>query len=327
MKMRLELNIGRWVGLTSLLFLISCSGLVNEGIEVNYSNSDAQIQVEPLGSEMAAAGETVSYAITVTSKFDIKSCIVKAAVEGRNGSGFNVSTAGFDDPFADHIFGTIREGIQSFKVRYDYIVPDDISKSRISFTIVDESGIASQEKTVEVIPAINTYDNLEVFARDRNFHDALATIDGQVYPDIKTNYSQLTEANVAVQEKIDIIFYYDKDARRTTLASPASDRINLSLNIENNTLFKFLDRTGSIKLEEITSSSLFTLTSEASILDGGSSHLNNVKVGDAIGFVTDLNAVHSLKSGILLVKGLHPGNVDRYEGVSYVLECELAVQQ
>lgn len=315
------------VGLTTLLFLVSCSSLVDEGIEVDYSDSDAQVEVEALGFEMAAAGETVSYAITVSSQFDIKSCIVKAAVEGRNGSGFNVSTTGFDDPFADHIFGTIREGIRSFKVRYDYIVPDDISKSRISFTIVDESGIASQEKTVAVIPAINTYENLELFARDRNFYDALATIDGQVYPDIKTNYSQLTEANVAVQEKIDIIFYYDKAARRTTLASPASNRVDLSLNIRNNTLFKFLDRSGNLTLEEINSSSLHTLTSDASILDEGSSQLDNIKVGDAIGFVTDLNAVHSLKSGILLVKGLHPGNVDRYEGVSYVLECELAVQQ
>lgn len=325
--MKLEWNRGRLVVLILLLSTAACSDLVQEGIEVTYPDSNAVIQVEPLAFEMAAAGETVSYAITVSSQTDIKSCIVSAAVEGKNGSGFNVSTSDFDDPFADHIFGTIREGIQSFKVRYDYIVPEDINKSRITFTIIDQTGKASLEKTVEVVPSISTYEDLALYARDRTFNDALATIDGKVYPDIKTNYSQLTEANVAVQEKIDIIFYYNKEAGRTTIAAPASNQVNLELNIENNTLFKFLDRTGDLELKELTSASLHTLTTEASILSEGATHLHNIKVGDAIGFVTDLNAIHSLKSGIIKVRGLHPANADQYEGVAYVMECEMAVQQ
>ncbi len=326
-EMKIDSKIARLIGLAFLFSINACTELVEEGIEVSYADSNAVVAVEALGGENAAAGETVSFAITVSSDFDIKSCIVKAAVEGRNGSGFNVSDTAFDDPFADHIFGTIREGIQSFKVRYDYIIPDAINKSRISFTIIDESGRASQEKTVEVVPAIAKYEDLELYAKDGTFHDALATIDGNVYSDIKTNYSKLSEANVAVQEKIDIIFYYDKEARRSTLAAPASGRVDLELNIENNTLFRVLNPTEAVTLDNITPSSLAKLVSDASILSDGSSQLTNIKVGDVIGFVTDLNAVHSLKSGILIVKGLHPANVARYAGVSYVLECEVAVQK
>lgn len=78
---------------------------------------------------------------------------------------------------------------------------------------------------------------------------------------------------------------------------------------------------------QISAAMLHTLTNEASILSDGSEQVDNFKVGDVIGFTTDLNAIHSLKSGLIFVTGLHPASVGRYKGVSYVLEFELLVQK
>jgi len=312
--------------LFTLLFS-SCVKLVEEGIEVNYEDSDATVKVEPIDFESAAVGETISYSIEVNSNFDIKSCIVQAAREGRNGSGFNVSDNNFDDPFADHIFGTVREGIRSFKVRYDYIIPDEINKSRISFSIIDGSGKASTERTVEVVPGIDKHEEIELYAKDRTFNDALATISGEVFGDVKTNYSIFNEGNVAVQEKIDIMFFYDEGSRRAIIAAPSSGQIDLELSVENKTLFKRISNAGNLTVDQISPSMLFQMTADASILEEGSQQISNIKVGDVIGFTTDLNAIHSLKSGLLIITGLHPANVGRYDGVSYVLECEMVVQK
>jgi hypothetical protein len=317
---------------TVFLFLFAmistaCVDLVEEGIEVQYGLSDAELSVVSIAGESAAADETVSFKITVNSEVDIKSCIIESTNPGQNGSGFNVSTSEFDDPFIDHIFGTIQKNTRSFTVRYDYLIPEGINKSRLTFTIVDESGKVSTERTVEVVPGIVSYPSQELYAADRDFHDAFASAEGVVYPDIKTNYSTLSAENVAVQEKIDLIFYYDQNARRTTLAAPASGRLGLELSIENATLFKKLPELNELNLQDVTPASLIELTAEASLLSEGSLQVDNFVVGDVIGFITDLNATYALKTGLLKVTGLHPASVDRYPGLSYVLECDIIVQQ
>ena len=314
-----------------LLFLlttiIACSDFVDEGIEITYPLSDSNLSVESITGENGAAEEMVSYRITASANTNIKSLIVQSSNEGKNGSGFNVNSTEFDDPFIDHIFGTIQKDVQSFTVRYDYIIPADISRTRLTFTIIDDNGKVSVEKTISVVPNIKTYTNRELFAKDNDFYDAFSSIDGVVYQDIKTNYSPFTEGNVAVQEKIDLAFYFDRDQNNAILAAPVSSRIFLELAINNSTRFKKLPESVEIDIADITPSTLIQLTEEEELLKTGATHVDNLKVGDVIGFVTDLNAVNSLKTGLLKVTGLHPGSVSRYDGVAFVLECDIVVQE
>ncbi|MDW3648528.1 MAG: hypothetical protein R8P61_15790 [Bacteroidia bacterium] len=314
----------------SLFFLVglsACVDLVDEGLEVNYPLSDASLTVQAITAEKGAVDETISYQISVSSSEDIKSCIVQSSNPGQNGSGFNVSDPAFDDPFIDHIFGTVQKNTQSFTARFDYIIPKDINKSRLSFSVIDEAGKVSIEKTIEVVPSIARYSNQKLYAKDKNFQDAFASIEGEVYEDIKSNYSSVSEANREVQEKIDILFYYDANARRSTIAAPASERLGLSLSVENKTLFKKLSGLNISDISELSPAYISQLRENASLLQEGSMQIDNLKVGDVVGFITDLNARHSLKTGLLIVTGLHPSTVPQYDGVSYVLECDIVVQE
>ena len=312
----------------SLLLALSnaaCIDLVDEGIDLTYAPGDAILSVEPITAEKGAIDEVISYRISVSSDVNIKSCIIQSTQPGQNGSGFDVAVPGFDDPFVDHIFGTVQKNVKSFTVKYDYIIPKEISKSRLTFSIIDESGKVSEERVVEVIPGITRYPGQKLYARDRDFHDAFATVNGTVYPDIKTNYSSVTESSVAVQEKIDIIFYYDTQSKSSVLAAPASGWIGLSLNVENVTRFKKVSNT--IDFDQLTPGELVDIVEDAAIFSEGSTELNNFRVGDIIGFVTDLNAVFPLKAGLIKVSGLHPSSVPHYSGTSYVLECDIIVQK
>ena len=310
-----------------LTAITACTDFVEEGIEIEYPLSNATLSVEPIAGENGAAEETVSYRITANANANIKSLIVQSSNEGKNGSGFNVNSTEFDDPFIDHIFGTIQKNTQSFTVRYDYIIPTDISKTRLTFTIIDETGKVSVEKTISVVPDVKTYTNRELFAKDNDFYDAFASIDGVVYPNIKDNYSRFTAENVAVQEKIDFAFYYDRVGKNAVLAAPFSNRIFLELAINNSTRLKKLPEVSDINIADISPSKLIELTENEELLKTGALQVGNLKVGDIIAFVTDLNAVYSLKTGLLKVTGLHPGSVPRYDGVAYVLECDIVVQK
>jgi len=310
-----------------LTAVIACTDFVEEGIEIAYPLSNTTLTVEPIAGENGAAEETVSYKITANANANIKSLIVQSSNEGKNGSGFNVNSTEFDDPFIDHIFGTIQKNTQSFTVRYDYIIPSDISRTRLTFTVIDESGKVSVEKTISVVPAVKKYTNRELFAKDNDFYDAFASVDGVVYQNIKDNYSRFTEENVAVQEKIDFAFYYDRDNKNAVLAAPFSNRIFLELAINNSTRFRKLPASLDIDIAEITPSTLIALTENEELLKTGTLQVDNLKVGDVIAYVTDLNAVYSLKTGLLKVTGLHPSSVPQYDGVSFVLECDIVVQE
>ena len=311
-----------------LLTVISaCTDFVEEGIEIDYPPSNATLTVEPIAGENGAADETVSYKITASATSNIKSLIVQSSNEGKNGSGFNVNSSEFDDPFIDHIFGTIQKNTQAFTVRYDYIIPTEISKTRLTFTIIDETGKVSVEKTISVVPNVKKYTNRALFAKDNDFYDAFASIDGEVYPNIKDNYSRFTEENVAVQEKIDFAFYYDREDKNAVLAAPFSNRIFLELAINNSTRFRKLPAATDLDIAEITPSKLIELTENEELLKTGALQVDKLKVGDVIAYVTDLNSVYSLKTGLLKVTGLHPGSVPRYEGVAFVLECDVVVQE
>ena len=307
--------------------MVSCVDLVEEGIDIDYPLSNATLTVEPIAGENGATNEMVSYKITANSTANIKSCIIQATNEGKNGTGFNVNSSEFDDPFIDHIFGTVQKNTQSFTVRYDYIIPEGINKSRLTFTLIDEMGKVSTEKTVEVVPAVNQYLGKSIYAKDRIFYDAFAAVDGTVYPNIKDNYSTFSAENVAVQKKLDFLFYYDRDAKKSVLAAPVSTAANLILNINNKTSLKKLTGLADLDISAVSASQLVNLTAEANLLKEGATQINDLKVGDVIGFITDLNADFALKTGLLKVTGLHPSSIARYEGISFVLECDVVVQQ
>lgn len=327
MKNRLKNKITKLILVTMpFLVLISCEDLVEEGYRIDYPQSDASFKVEALDFESGAPGNTVSYKLSVSSNQNIRSCVVQATHEGANGSGFDVGTEGYDDPFADHNYGTVSKGVTSFVVKYDYIIPEDINKSKITFSVIDEMGEVSQVVNVKVVPSIKSYSDRSLYARNNLFFDAFASIDGLVYPDIKNNYSTLSTENLDVQEKIDIIFFYDKNSQQPVISSPADDAVNLELQVENATKFKILNEIGAEEFNAITPASLVYLTREDSISYEGTSKVSGFRVGDIIGFSTDVNAVQSLKSGLIRVNGLHPINVEHYEGTAYVMECDIITQ-
>ena len=311
-----------------LLFVVlaSCDDLVEDGYRIDYPESDAVFTVEAMDYESGAAGNTVSYKLSVSSNQYIKSCVVQATNDGASGSGYDVGSDGFDDPFADHNYGTIKKEINSFVVKYDYIIPTDVNESKITFSVIDEKGKVSQEVSVNVVPEIKTYNSRELFARNDIFFDAFATIDGLVYPDIKNNYSQSSGEDIDVQEKIDIIYYYDISANASVISSVDDNKVGLELQVENATRFKRMTDITEEDFYAITPASLVELTQDDSIAYYGSSQVRNIVVGDIVGFTTDLIATHSLKTGLLKVKGLHPTNVEHYEGTAYVMECDIVTQ-
>ena len=307
--------------------LVACFDFVEDGIDIEYADSAATLSVVPIGSTKGAMNETVSLSISVNSAFDVKSCIISTTNEGRNGSGFNVSDANFDDPFSDHNYGTIRPDIKSFKVRYDYIIPDEINKSRITVTIIDESGRVRTDQTINVVPAITQKSGLKLYAKNTTFHDTLAASEGIVYEDIKSNYSSFTQENVTVQEKIDIVFYYNPSNKKASIVSTASGRLDYELSIENKMGFKKIQLPSALSFDDLNASDLDDIVETEELSTTGKLQLDGIAVGDMIGFIADVNAANSLKAGILKIEGLHPATVARYDGLSYVMKCSIIVQK
>jgi hypothetical protein len=306
--------------------IVSCDDLVEDGYRIDYPPSDAAFNIEPIGYEMGAVGDIVSYKITASSANAIKSLVIESNQPGANGSGYDVGSVGYDDPFADHIFGTIKKNVTEFTVKYDYIIPKDINKSKLTFSLVDKQGKVSEEVNIAVVPSIKRYPKKNIVAKDNLFYDAFATIDGIVYPDIKTNYSTSSEENVRVQNKIDIVFYHDINNSRSVICSPAYGPVSLNLSVQNQTKFKKMNNISSEDFLNITAASLYEKTKMDSIAYNGSPNVNGIRVGDIVAFTTDINAIHSLKTGLIKVNGLHPTNVSWYEGTSYVLECDIVTQ-
>ena len=310
----------------SCVLLLSCEDLVEDGYRIDYPDSDASFLAEAMGYSAGAVGDKVSFKLEVESNHFIKSCVVSTTVEGSSGSGYEVGEDGFDDPFADHNYGTVRKEIKSFTVKYDFIIPEGINQAKITFTVIDEMGKVSAEVSVGVVAPIKRYSGRELFAKNNLFNDAFASIDGFVYPDIKTNYSTVNTDNVAVQEKIDIIYYYDQSNKVSVISSIDDGGLGYDLSIENATRFLMMDDVTEEEFNSLTPASLVALTRDDSISYKGSSKVRGISVGDIVGFSTDINALHSLKTGLIKVNGLHPTNVDHYEGTAYVLECDIVSQ-
>ena len=182
----------------------------------------------------------------------------------------------------------------------------------------------SSQVDLNVVAAIKKHRSIRLYAKNNLNNDAFATIDGLVYPDIKTNFSTTSGENLSVQEKIDIVFYVNNNI--SVIASPAHSGLNLDLDVENATKFKKLTTVNDEEFENITAASLVELTKADSIGYYGNSSVSDLRVGDIIGFTTDLNAVHSFKTGLIKVKELHPAIIGRYQGTAYVIGFDLVTQ-
>ncbi len=331
----------RYNGGAVLLFAImlivslnSCESFVEDGYRVDYDISNMELKVEVFSSELAelgdtltylATGDTIVYVIQANSLYDIKSCVVQSTNDGAAGSGFDVSDSDFDDPFADHSYGTMKKNVRSFRVKYNYIMPKNISNSRITFSAIDAEGKATLQRTAVLVPSIKKYSGISLYAKDNLNNDAFSTSDGVVYEDIKTNYSIFSGVSIDVQEKIDMIFFYNTQSQKAVIASPASSSVALELDIENNNLFKKLN-ISTDAFNSLTASSLFEITQNDSIFYTGSPAISGIKVGDIIGFITDLNGIEPLKTGIIKINALHPTSISRYKGTSYVMEFDIVTQ-
>lgn len=315
-------NIFAFIGLLLLSFTtFSCDELVEDGYRTTYADSDAILTVEPLGYEMGAVGEIVSYKITASSANEILSLIVESNQEFPSGAGYDVDTEGYEDPFADHVFGTMKQDITGFIVKYDYVIPEETSSSNLTFSLIDEQGKVSSAVSLTAVSSIKSYSDRSLYSKDGSNFDAFATINGVVYEDIKTNYMTESEDNMALQEKLDIIFYVN--GSNSVICSPANR--SLGLEVENETKFKILSTLTDEDFANATSASLVALTEADSIAYNGTSYVR-VNAGDIIGFTTDFNAAQPLKTGLIKVNALHPTNIDRYEGTAYVMECDIVTQ-
>lgn len=307
------------------LAVLSCDDLVEDGYRIDYAPSDATLSIVPIGYEMGSEGDIVSYSITANSANSIKSLVVESKAPGASGSGYDVGTVGFDDPFADHGYGTMQKNVTSFTVKYDYVVPKEVNKSTVVFSLIDEQGKVSSEVNIAVVPSITQHDNISLISKDELYFDAGSSIDGFVYQDIKTNYSSRTQENIDVQEKIDLVFYVN-DNGSSIICSPAHSGLNIELDIENATKFKRMSSITNEDFDSITPASLVALTETDSIGYYGRSSVSDVKVDDIIGFTTDQDAIHSFKTGLVRVNALHPTTVSRYEGKVYIMECDIVTQ-
>jgi len=307
------------------LVIVSCDELVEDGYRADYATADAALSIVPIGYEMGSEGDIVSYSITANSAYSIKSLVVESNASGASGSGYDVGTDGFDDPFADHSYGTMQNNVNGFTVKYDYVIPQDVNKSTVVFSLIDEQGKVSSEVNISVVPSIMQHDNVSIVSKDELYFDACASIDGLVYQDIKSNYSTKTQENIDVQEKIDLVFYVN-DNGSSVICSPAYAGLSVDLDIENATLFKKLPTITTEDFVNLTPASLVALTEADSIGYYGRSAVSGINVNDIIGFTTDLNAVHSFKTGLIKVNALHPTTVTRYEGTAYIMECDIVTQ-
>lgn len=305
-------------------WLSSCQDWVDDGLETNYGESLASLEVNTITLPYGAPGDTIIISVSAESDVNIKSLVVKTKTEGAGGSGFDVSTGAYDDPFADHIWGTLKKDVKSFNVKYNYIIPGGINKSNIIFSIVDEIGIVSDTVRLSVVPSIARYAGIELVAKDHIFFDAFATLDGQVYENIKTNYSSFNATSLSAQENIDIVFYFKNNV--SGIGAPSDDNLGIELEVENSTLFKKLENFDANKFNNISPALLVDQLQNDSIAYKGFARIANIKVGDYIGFSTDILALHSRKQGIIKIKELHPTQVDRFNGISYLLECDIVTQ-
>ncbi len=300
---------------------IACNN-VEDGIEINYGESTAELNVELITADRGAKNETISYTVSVSADSPIKSVFVSPTVAGTEESGFKVAS-GTVDPFVNHDFGTIQPGTYNMDLVYHYTVSQDTVDARLVFTMVDETGVKRDTQKVVTVPAIQSYYDISLYAKSQSECDGFSSVDGMVYHNL-ADYQELNAVNQAVQEALDIVFVVQDGT--AVLTAPYDGAFSSSMNIKNKTVFKKISGLSADEFEALNNASLSSLVEEQSVKKGSTS-LSGVSVGDIIGFRTDFGSANAYMFGIMRINELHPTNSEYYDDMSYVMVLDVKVQQ
>ncbi|MBN1413532.1 MAG: hypothetical protein JW973_00415 [Bacteroidales bacterium] len=307
-------------GIIFLIAAYSCEN-VEDGYRVDYKESSAIFNVSLQTYDRGAIGDTIRFHIEASSNYDIKSLIVNSTVSGSERSGFEIDPYSID-PLIDHAFGTIQEGTREFSIYYNYIITQDTVDLFIMLTLIDEEGMKSDTQKVYTVPSIVKYNEVTMYTQTADKADGFSTLDATVFHYLP-NYSEISEANVKVQESVDIIFVVSNDV--ATILAPYNGTFESNFAVKNKTRFQLLQAVSSEEFNNLNNATVSQITENYNV-DGGSTSLTNIKVGDIIGFKTDFASSNPYHYGILRISAIHPANSDYYEGVCYVFEMDVVTQ-
>lgn len=307
--------------LVTILGMHSCEN-VEDGYRVDYPETPADFSVTLTTPDRADVGEIIGFSILASSSYDIKSLVVNSDVSGAEGTGYVIDSTQVD-PLIDHAYGTIQPGIREININYNFKIENDSIDPVITFILVDEYGSKTIQHSLYAIPPVVSYDSLVLFAQSNALADGFSTTDGAVYHNL-TNYKDVSVANQAIQESLDIVFLIQNDT--AMLVAPYNGNFSSSMAIRNKTLFKVLTGVSSEEFDNLTSASLSKFTEDEKVKNGTTS-LWDVKVGDIIGFRTDFASTNPYHFGMLRINAIHPTNCDYYEGTSYLIEFDVVTQK
>jgi hypothetical protein len=308
-------------GFLLLIAAYSCEN-VEDGYEVNYKESSASFNVTLEKYDRGAVGDTVRFHIEASSDYDIKSLVITSSVSGSEKSGFEIDPTSAD-PLIDHAYGTIQEGIREFSIYYNYIIAQDTSDLSIVLTLIDEEGMKSDTQKVYTVPSIVKYDSVVMFTQTAAKVDGFSTFNGIVYHYLP-DYGTVSEANLSVQESVDIIFIVNNDV--ASVVAPYNGSFENSFTVKNKTKFRLLKGVSNEDFDHLNNATV-SLIAEDNDVGGGSTSLSNIKVGDIIGFKTDYASSNSYHYGMIRINAIHPVNSEYYEGVSYLFEMDVVTQK
>jgi hypothetical protein len=304
------------------LFIFAACENVEDGYRIEYSDSPSSFLVTLQTPDRAAIGDSITYLIKAESDVDIKTLIVTTSVSGGDGTGFETVENG-TDPLIDHLYGTIQPGTRSIELYYHYVVSQDTLDATVEFTLIDNNGKNDVSYDLFTIPSTIKYENISLYAKNNSLADGLSTSDGTVYYNTN-NYSDVSAVNQAVQESLDIVFLMDGTG--AILAAPYSGYFWSSMSVKNKTLFKLIGSADSIDFNNLTDADVSKITEDA-VVKKGSTQIGDIKVGNIIGFRTDFASTNPYHYGLIKINGMHPTNVDHYEGSSYVIEMDIITQK
>jgi hypothetical protein len=292
---------------------------VEDGYRINYPESTAEFTVTPLTLTRGAKKDSIWFEIKAKSNTDMKSIIVESNYSGANNTGFVITKT---DPLIDHVYGTLQKGTRELDMRYLYVVSQDTTNVKVTFSLIDNEGKRSQAYQIITVPSITRYSNISLYTNSNSKTDGLSTIDGMAYRNLP-NYNTVTTSNVEVQESIDIIFLVNNNS--AMFVAPYNGNFSTSFSVKNKTKFKRMENMNVTAFDTLTNASLSEFIDLDDVNSGGTS-ISNVKVGEFIGFKTDFASKNSYKYGIMHIKAIRPANADWYEGRSYLIEMDIVTQ-
>lgn len=294
---------------------------VEDGYRVEYAESPAQFNVSATTLNRGAIGDSINFSIQAQAQTDIKSIIVSSTLSGGEGTGFVIGN-GKTDPFIDHTYGTVQKNTRNIDISYKYVVAQDTSNVKITFSLIDANGKKTSEFDVLTVPAITKYNKVILYTNSNSKTDGFSTVDGMVYHKL-SDYDPVSTANNAVQESLDVIFIVSGNS--AMLVGPYDGNFWSNMGIRNKTKFKKLVDMTASDFSGLTSASLSQFVDQGNV-DKGTTNIADIKVGDLIGFKTDFASKNSYKYGIIKVNAIHPANCAWYDGVSYLIEMDVVTQ-